>query len=506
MERLKKIFNVKTCIYIICFVIPLLVYLLLRNNFDNDLWYILAEGRYILNHGIYYTDVLSMHEGLDILVQNYLSAIILYGIYKILGFKAIYLLFMICDFLFCFITYKLCKLISDGNKPLSLVTMTYIGANLSIFFIVTRPQVFSYIILLLIIYLLELYIKKGNSKFLIFIPILTLLEVNLHSSHYLMILLIFIPYIIDSFKNDKLNLQGYPKKDLLICFFMCILFGFFNPYGYEVFSFIFKSFFNSDMHEYIKELSAFNMNNSTCIIISNTIIISAFLFIFFRKGKVRFRYLAIYGGFLLLSLFSLKGFGIFIALCLFPIAYLLKDIFPRKINIKNKVIKIIGSIIIILLLILVLSLFTYLLTYRLNTIKLESQLKNGVDNIDYFSKKEDVKVFASFNYGGYVEFRGYKAYIDPRAEVFLKINNHKEDIYHEYNLFEEYSIDLDVFLEKYNFDYIVATAEDRLYYDIDEEKYFIIYDDSRFVKVYMRSDLVNDSVREKIKTAYNNQL
>ena len=152
MERLKKIFNIKSCIYMIFFIIPLIVYIIVRNDYDNDLWYILAEGRYIVNHGIYYIDVLSMHEGLDIIVQNYLSAIIIYGIYKILGIKAIYLLFMLCDLLFLFITYKLCKLISDDNKPLSLLTMLYIGINLSIFFIVTRPQVFSYIILLLIIY------------------------------------------------------------------------------------------------------------------------------------------------------------------------------------------------------------------------------------------------------------------------------------------------------------------------------------------------------------------
>ena len=38
-------------------------------------------------------------------------------------------------------------------------------------------------------------------------------------------------------------------------------------------------------------------------------------------------------------------------------------------------------------------------------------------------------VFTSFNDGGYVEFQRYRAYIDPGAEVFLKINNKKEDIY-----------------------------------------------------------------------------
>ena len=40
--------------------------------------------------------------------------------------------------------------------------------------------------------------------------------------------------------------------------------------------------------------------------------------------------------------------------------------------------------------------------------------------------KNDLKIYAGYNDGGYVEFRGYKSYLDPRAEVLLKNNNGKE--------------------------------------------------------------------------------
>ena len=42
-----------------------------------------------------------------------------------------------------------------------------------------------------------------------------------------------------------------------------------------------------------------------------------------------------------------------------------------------------------------------------------------------------VRLYTSFNDGGYYEFRGIKVYMDPRAELFYKKVNKKEDIYIE---------------------------------------------------------------------------
>ena len=64
-------------------------------------------------------------------------------------------------------------------------------------------------------------------------------------------------------------------------------------------------------------------------------------------------------------------------------------------------------------------------------------LKDGVEIkefADYLDENasHDIKLFTGYNDGAYMEYRGYKCYIDPRAEVFLKNNNHVEDIINEY--------------------------------------------------------------------------
>lgn len=55
-----------------------IVYCLFTNfvNFDNDLWFIMATGRNILNNGIPHFDVLSMHNDYLIVTQQWLTSVI----------------------------------------------------------------------------------------------------------------------------------------------------------------------------------------------------------------------------------------------------------------------------------------------------------------------------------------------------------------------------------------------------------------------------------------------
>ena len=70
---------------------------LVNKKLDNDLWYLLTEGRYILKHGIFHTDPFSIHEGLNVVVQNWLSASFLWVVYDFFGEMGILLLIVICN-------------------------------------------------------------------------------------------------------------------------------------------------------------------------------------------------------------------------------------------------------------------------------------------------------------------------------------------------------------------------------------------------------------------------
>ena len=273
-------------IYIILFTIPLIFCLLLTKQLDNDIWYLLSEGRYIFENGIYNIDPLSMHQGLSVVVQNWLSATSFWIIYDFFGQMGLVTLILICNFFICLLFYKICLIISDKNYLLSLIIMFFADVTLITHFMVSRPQILSFIILLSLIYTLELYIKTNNKKYLIWIPILSLIEVNMHASLWWMLFLFMLPYVIDSFKSNILKTQGYNKKYLFIAIAVAFLVGFINPYGYKAITFIFTSYGDSYMHKFISELLPFGFSSTLCKHMFTIMLAIGIVYTFFREGNV----------------------------------------------------------------------------------------------------------------------------------------------------------------------------------------------------------------------------
>ena len=96
---LKNIFKIGNLKYVVAFLLPLVIILLYRRTLDNDTWFVLAEGRHILEKGIYYNDVLSMHDGLEIVVQQYGFAVIFWLIYSVFGSIGLYVMTILFNFL-----------------------------------------------------------------------------------------------------------------------------------------------------------------------------------------------------------------------------------------------------------------------------------------------------------------------------------------------------------------------------------------------------------------------
>ena len=86
-----------------------------------------------------------------------------------------------------------------------------------------------------------------------------------------------------------------------------------------------------------------------------------------------------------------------------------------------------------------------------------------------------------------MEYRGYKPYLDPRGEVFLKKNNKKEDILYEWDDFNSGRIKVEEFLDKYHFDYLLVVGEKDPLYALDIEYYKKIFEDEeQEIKVFER--------------------
>ena len=487
---MKKVFSVKNLKILATFLIPTIFLLLINNSIDNDSWDVLAEGRQIVENGIYYTDTLSMHEGLGITVQNYGFAVIFYSIYQVFGAPGLYVGMLLLNFVIVFLLYKICMLISKKNLNLSLLIVLATDFLLMWGFGTTRAQMVSYVIFLGLIYALELYIKTDKSKYLIWLPILSVLQINLHASLWWMLILVWIVYMIDSVKKPKLHLQGYRKKPLIIAGTLMILSGLLNPYGLKMITFIFASYGDGRFQGMVRELSHFSPFRSTfSAFLYLAMVIVMILYAFGNKKNVRARYLLMFFGFLALGLNTVKGLSQPILVMFFPLALLYKDTSLGKpldmAKIGRDALVFWGGVVSVAIFVSACPVVVSRIENRPDEVS--EKVMDVIDENVGEQNKKDLKIYAGYNDGGYVEYRGYKPYLDPRGEVFLKKNNGKEDILHEWMDFKERKISVADFLDKYKFDYIWSVKDSDQFYDFEDENYTVIFaDEDNGVKVFRK--------------------
>lgn len=93
---------------------------------------------------------------------------------------------------------------------------------------------------------------------------------------------------------------------------------------------------------------------------------------------------------------------------------------------------------------------------------------------------KDVLLYNDFNEGSYLEFNGYKTYIDPRPEIFLKSINRQEDILKEYYNLQTGNLKIKDFLAKYKFTYLVLSDSDVMFYKEELTGYKLVYSEKNY--------------------------
>ncbi len=523
--------------YATAFLLPTIVVLMLIHFLDNDTWFLLTSGRYIAENGVYYTDVLSMHEGLEVTMQQYGFSVFFWWIYSAFGGVGLYVMMLGLNVIVMILLYKIFMIISKKNVNLSLFAMIIADVLLGIDFVRTRPQMVSYCIFLAVIYIMELYIKTDKSKYLWWIPLLSLLQINMHASVWWMIFIIMGTYFIDGIRMKKIRLQGYRKKPIAIVGLVALLVGFLNPYGLKMITYVFTSFGQSEISCMVDEMKPFNYAKDLNIVLYYTLLTSAALYMsgddkcvkkryiilfsifavfglitvrsvvpvvmtilyliiaaamvvdLFRKGKdIRFRYNVLYLGFLLLGIIAIKGMSQFIMVMLLPVVLIYRRVRIEKVidDAKARRALMVWSGIITI------SVAITMFIVVVGGVKSHPNytMVTAIDALDARveekgEEKEKLKIYVCYNWGGYVEFRGYKAYLDPRAEIFLKVNNGKEDILKEWNDFRRGDIKTEDFLEKYDFDYLVVNSFDGEMSVMDRDDYRLLFQgDDLDIKVF----------------------
>lgn len=122
----------------------------------------------------------------------------------------------------------------------------------------------------------------------------------------------------------------------------------------------------------------------------------------------------------------------------------------------------------------------------LNTVNIVRSINTPVQYAQVFkyirAQNNAVRVWCDYNTGGHAEFFGVEPYIDPRAEIYLKSNNKKADIFLEYyNLMKNPAENYNKVMKKYKFTHIFVKENEK------NEFYKYVKNDNNYKKV-MKED------------------
>ena len=473
---IRKIKNYKPSKYIcyLYFFVPLFVCSLSKIDRENDIWFLLKHGEYILKHGFPHIEPFSMHQNFSFVMQQWLSSVIFYISHKILGQYGILLVIIITNILMLYFLYKLCMLISENKFRLSIV-ITCITDIFLLLFMIARPWIFTMLNLIIVLYIMELFYKKNNRKALYFLPLISLIQINIQSSMWFMLFIFMLPYIVDLFLKERRRLSSFPL--IIILMFIC---GFINPYGLDNILYVVKSYGNYYINNTVSEMLAISLNDKRILFYSYLfyfiLAIELLIYIFCKKGRFELRHLFLFLGVSFLGLKNLRSMWIFIIGTIPFLSSYLKPYF-KKLSFKEENFKLEpDERKKYYLVIVILCIYTCGVSVIANS-KFTNKLEKGIDAI-YNTSNVNAKttVYTSYNNGSYAEYRNLKPYIDSRAEIFIKKNNHKEDIMKEYYLVYNGYISYDKFINKYKFDYMIIMKNEAIYTSaLKDKNYKSIY-------------------------------
>lgn len=447
-------------------LLPLFFFLYVNFSKETDIWFLFSHGRYILNNGFPHLEFLTIHENLHFVMQQWAWSFVLYLLYHYLGSIGVILLVGIINILIIFFLYKLCMRICN-NSYFSYLIVAIIDLLLELNFVTPRPQIFSLLLLLIVVYILE---RKDKSLF--FLPVISLFLINFHASMWLMIFIICLPFVAEYIiRKDK-----YIFK-LLLLMIISFLVGFINPYTWEAMMYIFSSYGIELFNKLIVEMRQFSLTGENYVVYNSIQFLILFIIeiitIIFNVKKTSIHSIFLVLGLSIMAFLNLRNISLFLV-CSLPYASIaLKNRIVIDYELKTKYI--------IIFLAIIPLLFSYK-AYRGTYILRDKETADVVNVLDTKYDKRKIKLFNDFNNGPYLEYKGYRTYIDSRAEVFIKKINHKEDIFNEYFEVLIGKINYEKFINKYNFSVLIVTKDSNIYDYLNNN--------SNFNTIYTKNNII----------------
>lgn len=377
-----------------------------------DTGYIIKTGEYIYNTwGFPSEDPFSFAYPKNEWVPHYwLSGVIFFLQYKILGFWGLILGASLMAALTYFFVWKTAELKSGSFLLPSalIIPLSFITYEVWI----ARPQIFSFLFTAVLIFILEKW-KKDKTWFIYLVPLLMALWANFHAGVILGILIIGV-YGIE-------NILNKPNIKFLSLLLISASFSLLNPYGYKTLIYTFT------VMPAIKELQILEWQTLLNFLhswMARFLLILMVITPFFVlggifKSKIKFNslpwseILLVLAG-CLMPLLAARHTGFFPVLVLPILVSAVSKITP-KLNARGTGVICLGLILIYIVLI------GGALVKKINIPAVNENFLNA-KSVDFAVQNNiDDKMFTAPIYGGYLIFKMFpetKVFIDGRGEVY----------------------------------------------------------------------------------------
>lgn len=451
----------------------LIVKMIANIGIDSDTWFILNNGRYIVNNGFPIINPFVFHENFPIILSQPLTSVLEYVIYQLFHYAGLYfwvVFWVLCSVYAIYLLgtniHSYCNV--STTKFVSIVAAFMVSFCSLCNFWTNRPQLLTISILTLTLTCIENFLSDSKkSKRIWLLPLFSFLLANLHGSFYVVVYLPLLAYF-GSFVIEIIACRFMPKISYLshckkICkptmlipvVLIMIVAGFVNPYGLSGNLYLFQSVKTATTAGMVQELSAPLLASSMTVVYLVEVTIGLIWIVIAWKHHScnTYHVLLWLGGNLtyLMAIRNLLLATIFALPLLFDaiLSCNLEKLWSLFAKLNEKL-----SWHIITIFLCVLSVYTAYSTYQecwtvtdthTTPIEAVTYLNAHVDN------KNCIKIYTGFNNGAFLEWYEYKVYMDARPELFQQGN-----VYEEYVQIHRSLAEPEDFIDKYDFDYLVV--------------------------------------------------
>lgn len=226
-----------------------------RETLDPDMWWHLRTGQLILQEGIPHNDTFSFtvpdHEWIT---HEWLSQVFMWGIYRVAGLEGLMVTFALLIALAFWLVY-LCS----AGRPFLAAFVVLLAALASAIVWGARPQIFNLLLTAAFVYIIERYRAKQVGKRAVWLlPLLTILWANLHSGYLLGIVLLATYTTGEALQqwlrpSDEQTLSWMDVRQLGLATVASFLAAVVNPNGPELWIYPFFTLGSQAMQTYIQE-------------------------------------------------------------------------------------------------------------------------------------------------------------------------------------------------------------------------------------------------------------